>query len=327
MGSANIFKHEIILVFKMTKRVASFALRIVILSLSRIYIWLSVIPYLIIHEGLSKSFVIKFTFNSIVVLERRRVFKVALNKKSTIGLEFNNFEKIRELHPYTLDILPDYNMKRNKFISYLSAPRYEIVNLPDSLELATRIFELMRECHKPEVRLQIIETAELAAGLSVISQIYGESIRLMIQHFVDLYLKSGKYHIGLAHGDFHSRNIVIDEYCKPRIIDLDCVRFCGIQELDAFYFLMEQEWSESGSLWYETIVEYFKGDIPDKAIAVLNRFGVDYCHGLAVTYLVDRVGQEKMNYGFKYTDLQLAPAINEILFISTSMASAYSQVH
>lgn len=313
--------------FKMANRVVSFAHRIAIVLLTRIYIWLFVIPYLVFQEELSKTFVIKVAFNSIVVLDRRRVFKVALNKKSTIGLEFNNFEKILELYPAMLNILPDYNIKWNVFISYLSAPRYEVVNLPDSLGLATRIFKLMRECRKPEERLQIVESAELTAGISVISQIYGEPIRLMIQHIVDLYLKSGKYHIGLAHGDFHSRNIVIDEYYKPRLIDLDCVRLCGVQELDAFYFLMEQEWSKSGSLWYETIVEYFKGDISSEAIAVLNRFGVDYSHGLAVTYLVDRIGQEAMNYGFKYTSVQLASAINEILSIPTSVVLPSSQAH
>lgn len=319
-------KKVIIWPFKQGKRVIYYIHHFVLRRLGRIYIWFFVIPYLRYRENLSNYFTLKYTFNSIVIAERGRVFKVALNKNSTIGLEYHNLLIIRELYPALLNILPDYSMNERIFVKYLSAPCYEVVASPDSVRPTIEIFVLIRECCKPKVRMQVVEFAELVEGLNVISNVYGELVSQRIFKIVDFYLKYGKYHIGFAHGDFHSRNIVLDEFHRPRLIDLDCVRFCGVQELDAIYFLVEQEWSKSGTPWYETIALYLKNGLSPEGFVFLNSLGVEYTLGLSVTFLVDRIGQEKNNYGFNYTDVQLASTINEILAMPSSLATPHTRV-
>ena len=105
---------------------------------------------------------------------------------------------------------------------------------------------------------------------------------------------------------------MIDDHGKPRLIDLDCVRLNGIQELDALYFVLEMEWSKSGKLWYRTIDDFFKEKAPADSRSVLGRFDVESSFPLCVTYLVDRIGQETKNYGFAYTHSMLDPVIDEI---------------
>ena len=326
MDNVGFFVRGIKLLLNLFMRVLFVISRITLQCLNRLYAWFFVIPYLTRRENISKP-IIKFSLNTVVILEDRRVFKAALNTKSTIKLEINNFERICKEYPILLSILPDYKIKGNAFVSYLSTALYNGVDLSGSIILATRLFKIISECRKCQKRLQIIESAQLVAGLEIISQDYGDAASQRIHQIVDTFLENGKYHLGFAHGDFHSRNIVIDEHHMPRLIDLDCVRFCGIQELDAFYFLMEHEWSVSGNPWYETILRYFKGEISDEAIAILNKFGIGYDHGLAVTCLVDRIGQESLNYGFNYPHTKLAPAIEGIMSIQSGSVLPYSRVY
>ena len=324
MNHINFIKN--ILKLKLSKRVIFLTQRIYCLCFNRLYIWLVVLPYLMFREKLNKSFTIKYAFNSVVVIDKKRIFKVLLNSKSTIDLEYKNFKKTLNLYPSLSNVLPNYKIREKVFIKYLSTDRYEEVDLQRSIDPAIQIFNLIRDCHKSGMRLSALDSIELITGLKIISNIYGDVVIQKIQLIIDDYLMNGKYHIGFAHGDFPSRNILIDEDLKPKIIDLDCVRFFGLQELDVLYYLIEYEWSKTGAMWYETIARYLDNNISTAEITILKYFGVDYDHGLAVTYLVDRIGQESENYGFKYSDTHLASAINGVLSVPFNIKPTLSKV-
>jgi hypothetical protein len=290
-----------------------FAQRIVFAGLHRLYVWFLVVPHLRNQEGLSENFSVKPAFNAVVIFDLKALHKVALRKTSTIGLEYGNYGHVRSQYPALSKILPDYRIGKSAFLYYLSMTRYKPVSLETSLIHAVSVYELMRVCGSRERQLRISNSGTLQAGLKVVQDVYGDSTGRCIYQIVDSFLAGGQYHVGFTHGDFHSRNILADINDDPKLIDLDCVRFHGIQELDALSFALEMEWSKSGRPWYETIAGYFRENVPDQTKAVLNGFGVEYSHGLGVTYLVDRIGQETMNYGFKYTRVLLDAAIKEVL--------------
>lgn len=255
----------------------------------------------------------KPAFDSLVFFDHQILYKISLSKKSTIEIEYGNFEKIRRDYPSLLEIIPDYRLMKDSFASCLSMTYYNLVGIEDSLEMAPNIYKMMLGCGSPERKLGISSSDELQAGLKLITNIYGDSVSLMIKQIVISFLNSGEYRVGFAHGDFHSRNILADKHGKPKLIDLDCVRFQGIQDFDALYFVLEMEWSKSGMPWHETIVNYLKGDIPPSARAAFKKFGIEYSDSLAIGYIIDRMGQEYRKYDFLLPRKQLDPIVDQIL--------------
>jgi len=302
--------------FKKVCRAVSYPYRKAKPFFRKCYIQLCIIPFLTYFEKLSSSYVIKNAFHSIVIVSQERVFKVALDGKNTLSDEYSNFELIREEYPLLVDILPDFEFRENVFFSYLSMPFYKDFAFPENLELAVRIFHLLGEFSKHStLRLTISESRELIEGLNVISEDYGELACERILRLVETYLENGNYHVGFAHGDFHSRNIYFDHEKNLKLLDLDCIRISGIQELDALYYLFESVWSKFGIPWYSTIVGYIEGTVSVEDVAILQKFQVEYDNGLAVVYLVDRIGQESLRYGFHYKKACLSKAIEATLSV------------
>jgi hypothetical protein len=158
----------------------------------------------------------------------------------------------------------------------------------------------------------------------MVAELYGDSTSSTIRRHVEAFLASGDYHLGFAHGDFHSRNIVLDDRGAPRLVDLDCIRLNGIQELDALYYVLQWEWSKTGRPWHDTIVDMLGGTASQEQQTMLRTgFGVKESFGLAVAYLVDRIGQEGRNFGARwYTRAALDPAIARIDAVQSRPASA-----
>ncbi|WP_172425946.1 phosphotransferase [Sulfuricaulis limicola] len=265
------------------------------------------------QEGLSDYFFTKLAFNSAIIADHQMIYKVSLSKRSTIEHEFRNYEKIRSDFPDLMEFMPNYRMQRSSCVSYLSMNSYKPVSAEASLEIAQGIYKKLRSGGRATTKLEIPDTDEIQAGLKLIASIYGDSAAHRVQKIVAAFLDGGKYRIGLAHGDFHSRNILVDIHGNPRLIDLDCVRFRGIQDFDALYFVLELEWSISGTPWYETIVNYLKGDIPESARSVFERFGIEYSHGLAVSCLIDRIGQDYKKYELLLSRKYLDPIVDQVL--------------
>jgi hypothetical protein len=306
-------------------RAYRYALRTLGAVWPRIFLWAVAIPWLRIRRVVRKPFTVQLAFRSAAVMDGSRLCKVALSRKSTIGNEYRNFAAASRKWPRLLAIFPDLRFESDWLVTYLTMPRYHPVALESSLEYASITYRQMRGCSNPDgARLAVSASPELLAGMDIFAELYDGPMTHAIRTHVEAFLATGDYHLGFAHGDFHSRNIVLDDLGAPRLVDLDCVRLNGIQELDALYFSLEWEWSRSGRPWHETIVDMLQGTASKEQQAMLkNGFDVVGSFGLAATYLVDRVGQEGRNFGTRwYTRAALDPAISKIGTVQGRPASA-----
>jgi hypothetical protein len=230
-------------------------------------------------------------------------------------MEYRNFAAASRNWPDLLAIFPDIQFNSHGLVKYLTMSRYHPVGLEDSLAHASNTYLLMRNSGNGHgVRMAVSDSPELLAGFAMLAELYDDSTARSIRRHVEAFLATGDYHLGFAHGDFHSRNIVLDELGAPRLVDLDCIRLNGIQELDALYFVLEWEWSRTGRPWHDTIVAMVRGTASEEQQTMLRTgFGVEVSSGLAVTYLVDRIGQEGRNFDARwYTRAALDPAIARI---------------
>jgi len=307
------------------QRAYRYALRTLDKVWPRIFLWAVAIPWLRIRRVVHKPFTVQLAFRSAAVMDGSRLCKVALSRKSTIENEYRNFAAAMRSWPSLQAILPEIQFKSDRLVTYLAMPRYHPIGLEDSLAHASSAYQLMRRCsNAPGVRLAVSDSQEILTGIDVIAELYDAMSAGATRRHVEAYLASGDYHLGFAHGDFHSRNIVLDDFGAPRLVDLDCIRLNGIQELDALYFVLEWEWSRSGRPWHDTIVDMLRGTTSEEQQAMLRTgFGVEASFGLAVTYLVDRVGQEGRNFGVRwYTRAALDPAVARIGAIQPGLVSA-----
>jgi hypothetical protein len=285
------------------------ARRALLSSLHRIYARVIAVPLLRWYEKVGRASIGMPAFGAVPIYDRTRFFKVALAEPSPIEREYGNWESAMRVYPALAAVLPEYRMGNHRLVRYISMPRYTPVDPATGVEHARDAYEQMRSCSMQHQRLRISDSEELLEGLRVIGGLYGEAVHEKLRWAVCSFLADGHYHVGFAHGDFHARNIVVDDTGFSRIVDLDCARLAGVQELDALYFTLEWQWSHSRRLWYESLVSYFRGEIPADAAHLLDAFGVEYSHGLAVTYLADRVGQETLRYDFLYARKQLDPVM------------------
>ncbi len=278
-----------------------------------IYLRLLAIPWMRFHGLLGTPNAIRLAHGAAIVSDRNRICKVALWSKSAIAREHRNCSLARSKWPQLGTILPEVEAHEGMFASCLSMARYRPLEAEDSIRHATAIYGLMQTCRIPDARsIRIEESTELSSGIEFIADLYGGATGNVVREHVQSYLGSADYHLGFAHGDFHSRNILLDAHGAPRLVDLDCVRFNGIQELDAMNFAIEREWSRSGQLWYRTIFDFMRGTPSGDCLDILGRFGVSPSFGLLVTYLMDRIGQETRNFGFSHTRTNLDPAVDAI---------------
>jgi hypothetical protein len=297
------------------KRAYHYATRTLDAVWPRIFLWAFALPLLRIRRVVRKPFTVRFAFRSAAVMDSSRLCKVSLSRKSTIENEYRNFGAATQNWPSLLAIFPNIQFNSDGLVSYLTMSRYHPVGLEDSLEHASSAYQLMRSCSNTHgLRMAVSDSPELRTGFAMLAELYGDPTTRTIRRHVDAFLASGDYHLGIAHGDFHSRNIVLDDLGAPRLVDLDCVRLNGIQELDALYFVLEWEWSRSGRPWHDTIVDMLRGTASEEQQAMLKTgFGVVGSFGLAMTYLVDRIGQEGRNFGARwYTHAALDPAVAQI---------------
>jgi len=296
-------------------RAYRFAKRALGAALTRIFLWAIAIPWLMIRRQVRGPLTVRLGFRSATVMDRSRLCKIALGSKSTIAREYENFAQATRKWPSLLAIFPELYFQGDGPLVYLTMPRYRSVAVERGLEHAAAAYRAIRSCANPrDARLTLPDAQELLAGIELIAEVYDAPTSGTIRRHVEAFLASGDYHLGFAHGDFHSRNIVLDDHGGARLVDLDCVRLNGIQELDALYFVLEWEWSRRGRPWYETIVDVLQGTTSRELITMLSAsFGVQASFGLAATYLVDRIGQECRNFGTKwYTRAELDPAVARV---------------
>jgi hypothetical protein len=248
---------------------------------------------------------------AILILCKHCVVKIAISKRSTIEREYLNWVAILQKHPMLAEVFPYYIFISNTFFSCLLSERLFPIPVIEAQVSAVRMRNVLDNCVSQDTRLVFDNYSQIHAGLNCVQTALGTEVAISLREIVKEYLVNYQYRVGLSHGDFHSRNIMRDLNGFDRMIDLDCIRFEGIVELDVLYFALEMKWSHSGILWTDTLGSAF--DMQGKNISdSLRAFSVSWNNALGVVYYLDRVGQEYMSYGYRYPKEQMMYVINSM---------------
>ena len=273
------------------------------------YLHLYAVPMLKLKGELSSGFSVARGHGAFLLLSEGSFIKLAFSPVAALDREFANHCRLRELRPDLADTLPSYRHVRAAGISALACERLGRIPAAEALVPAAGIYGRFRLNSPAGARLELADCPQISAGLRCIEAEFGAEIARVLQASTEAFLTRAQYTTGLAHGDFHSRNVMRDEAGGCRLIDLDCVRFSGICEFDALYFALEQEWSASGRLWTDILAEclIYQG----RNIApTMEAFAASWTTGLGVAFFLDRVGQDFANYGMRYEQRELALVID-----------------
>lgn len=248
--------------------------------------------------------------DGVVVLAPDRVLKGTLSRHGRVAVEFARYRATLEVWPMLADILAPLELREEGGASCVLMDRYRPVPSERAGEYAVRLCGIMRRCGRPAGGAhRFADSPEVTAGIRVLAELYGADVVPLLDARLARLTSEGRCSVGFAHGDFHSRNMMLDAVGGVRLIDMDCMRVAGIQELDAVNFVLEDEWSRSGRQWFEQIDAYLRDAAPVAGCQVLSSLGVTMSGDLAWLYILDRVGQETMNYGFQYLPRQLDAAV------------------
>jgi hypothetical protein len=276
------------------------------------YLFLYAVPVLHFKKELAPRFFISRGFRSFLLLSDRGFLKLAISRNATVGLEYANYRQLLDSCPDLADVLPAYRSVKTIGLDTLACERLYKVPSIEALESAVLLYRRFLQSSTRSVRLVLSESAQIQEGLHQIEMKFGLTTASALQNSTRIFMASGEYTIGLAHGDFQSRNIMRDASGILRLIDLDCVRLCGVIEFDALYFVLEHEWSKSGQLWTDTLAEGFRSNGSNIASS-LKAFSVDWSNELGIACFLDRIGQEFINYGIRYSYPGLATVIDAAL--------------
>lgn len=275
------------------------------------YLRLYAAPLLKLKGELESEFSVARGHGSLLLLSGRGFLKLAISPVAALDREYANYCQLRALRPDLADALPRYRYIRIGGLSALACARLNKIPCGEALVPAARMYERFRRNSSAGLRLALADCPQLAAGVRHLEVEFGGEIAYDMQARVEIFLARGQYTTGLAHGDFHSRNVLRDEEGNCQLIDLDCVRFSGISEFDPLYFALEQEWSATGRLWTGVLAECFEFGGCNIA-ASMNAFAVTWTTGLGIAFFLDRIGQDFANYGFRYEHRDLAAVIDAI---------------
>lgn len=274
-----------------------------------LYLYFYAAPLLRYRGELGEGVRVAYGHGALLLLSERGFVKLAISSLAALDQEYANYCRLGELRPDLADALPDYRRIRWPGVSALVCERLNRIPANEALVHATAIYRRFRSNETARERLNLAECPQVAAGLRCVELGFGAKIAFQMQGITEAFLAQGQYTVGLAHGDFHSRNIMCDEFGQCRLIDLDCVRLAGVAEFDALYFALEQVWSATGVLWTGILAESFAsrgGNIAE----TLTAFGTVWSPSLGIAFLLDRIGQDFTNYGMHYEHTDLAMLID-----------------
>lgn len=292
-------------------RMGRFVLRRISMLFQYAYVLQLAAPLLLIKRTISMPFQLVLGHGAVLILSDRLVVKVASSMRSTVLVEYANAQRMSKASAKFSECTPSLRLIRGAVLTALVCERYQKVAATDVLDSAVEVREKFDSSGLNPRGASLDRYPQLRAGLEQLAQLFGEEVTSPMETLVRWYLAEGDYHTGLCHGDFHSRNIMRDHDGNVRVIDLDCVRFEGIVELDAVHFALELEWSASGVLWLDTLASAMESS-GDNIAQCLCRFSVRWSEALGLVYFLDRVGQEKINYGFKYPKHKMQHAVAAI---------------
>jgi hypothetical protein len=258
--------------------------------IKKIYVY-----YVLKKENITSEYIIKDGFFAIIIISKFSVYKIAINKKSTIFKEYSNYTCALKKYYEFKDKFPLLFLKKG-IISYLISDKLHIIEPNNILQSASILLLSVR--NKKHSNMIVSQLPQIEAGLYIVKRYIGPNDFEVIRNLVNEYVLFGNYTTGFCHGDFHKRNIMKDNKGELKYIDYDCIRLKGIQEIDCLYFLHDYYFDFYKNIWYSTIHDFFCLITSKIDHKIINMFNLKINSSLLLLYLIDRIGQERINDNF-----------------------------
>jgi serine/threonine protein kinase len=284
----------------MINKILFYILRKILSIFQYLYLLFYALPKLYFHNLICFPFSISRGYCSYLLGAKNYFIKLGISSKSTIRKEYKIFSKLRDEYFALKDILPNYIFIKYFFISALRSEFLNKVSSAESLAFAIKVQKKFDSIKFSDHILHLNDCPEIIKGITQFDTHFGVKTSNKLKKIAINFLSSGKYHVGLIHGDFHSRNIMIDNSGLVKIVDLDCFRFKSIREFDALCFALEEEWSANKNLWHYTLIDCLRGK-DEKINDLLKSFDIKWCNNLGIVFFLDRIGRDLVNYKFTYS--------------------------
>ena len=272
------------------------------------YFFFYVLPLFYIKGEIRSPFTTARGYKSLLVETELCFFKFSISFDSTVHNEYQNFISLFNTNSIS-EFLPRYRFLSGFLYSALICENLKIIPAANVLPVAIDIYRKLNSICDPLQKLNISNDLYILEVLKCVEKVFGKATKLQFDEQVTKFLSNDKYSIGLVHGDFHSRNLMQDLSGLTKIIDLDCCRLLGVREFDALYFALEQKWSCDGSFWIDTLSDCLNHSESDTE-KCLSKFGVTFSKELALTFFLDRIGQEISLFNIEYSYNKMIPLIN-----------------
>lgn len=279
------------------------------------------IPYFIIPD-LKKNFGLTGYISTIkahgsyIVIGDGYAYKVGLRKLNHIKFEFNQRNAVLKIWPNLKDIFAELEYFHGGFYSFLRIPLYRKISLNDSYFFAIEIYQIFKNYQTTFNRHKLLQNLNfINEGFKIIQNHASEKQYEIIKSNVQNFILSGEFTVGAAHGDLHSRNIMLDKEGNIKLIDFDCLRKNSIQEFDALNFILEFIWSKTNTQWFETVIGVLSMLHFDHFVDLSEKFGLKRANFICILYFLDRIGQEKINHGIEYSPDILSRYIQAVVLL------------
>ena len=293
-------------------------IRSIILRIDRFLLKLLVLPFFVIPKLKRKNIIgnnckVMHAHNGVIAIENNTVYKIGYGKYETTKKEDNlrsiAVKKWAELE----NILTECKYIKISNIPILQMPLHKPINKDETLNHAIQLHKKIREFKDySNNSVNTKDFIHMQKGLKIIKNQLKENEYDLIEGHLKNFFQNEITSIGFCHGDFHSRNIMIDNNQHLRLIDLDCISLNGIQDFDILHFILEYFWSDNGDYWCVTLKKILDNDIPKEFYELMNNFSLRTSFNLYVAYFVHRLGLEKNNYNFDIPKKMVEPVLKRI---------------
>lgn len=232
----------------------------------------------------------------VVILSTDKTFLKISWRKESINHEVKNMQSLSEHGPLHYLIVPYLHKKRLWYSVIESQRKYPITSEYELFYAAEKILKRFKLCAECGPSNKIDDFNQVINGLNVIEELYGWNQRKIYEDQISIFMDKESFYIGPAHGDFHPKNILKDSIGNYYIIDLDCFRRRGIQELDAIYFISEYYANINKINWYEQLILFVE---KKQEYSIIESSFIDkYCKINSLQWLLiyffDRMGQDRL---------------------------------
>ena len=243
----------------------------------------------------SVSSSIKGNYNFI---SKDKFYKIVIYNKEFFKKEILNIKLIKENHQSLADFIPKYDYTNSKLFIITSCSLLLEPDINQQYNYAQTLLEKYNICAiKKNFKLSLMSNVN--NGLEIINNIYKlndkQNICEEIKKILDNFLSNESFNIGPCHGDFHSKNILQNDKNKVFLIDYDCYRTESIQELDAFYFIIQKIIDDNPGIWWHETIEDFENKFLNKEkkyLEFLSKFITQDLNKIILLYFIDRIGQD-----------------------------------